>query len=117
MRKAIEFDPGKLTLGDMEDFEDVTGKDLFVVFEEQIVRDADGRPVPDPDDPKGRPLKQVQASMRDIITLAWIMWRKDEPELTRDDVRNMSVDEWSLVMKEEPDGAESPKDEPSDNDD
>ena len=98
----LRFDPDDLTLGELEEFETVTGKPLDEVMSEQPVIDADGKPVRDK---RGRPVRQVRMSMKEVIALMWLIRRRDEPGFTLDDARKLRVadlNELELVQAGDP---------------
>lgn len=81
-----------LTLGDMELFEDATGKDMMEVLKPRPVIDEEtGRPVKDPDDPKGRPLMAPQVTSKAFLGLVFIALHRQNPELTIADVKAMPL--------------------------
>lgn len=84
----IKFDEDALTLGDLEDFEDVTGVELFEALKPVPVKDEDGKPVRDE---KGRPVQSVQLSAKSLKALVWIVLRAERPGFSLDDARNIKV--------------------------
>jgi hypothetical protein len=81
-----------LSLGDMEAFEDATGKDIMEVLKPVPVIDEEtGRPLKDPDDPKGRPLMQAKVTTKAFVGLVYLALRRENPDLTIDDVRQMKL--------------------------
>lgn len=98
----LRFDPEDLSLGELEEFEEATGKPLDQAMSEQPVVDADGKPVRDK---RGRPLRQVRMSMREVIALMWLIRRRDQPDFTLDDARKVKVadlNELELVSGDDP---------------
>lgn len=98
-----------ITFGELELFEGATGLVLSDAIKQEIVRDKDGRPVPDPDDPKGRPLKEVKMSTAAMTGMIFIALRRDNPDLTMDDVRALKMSDVDLDLTE--DAAENPSTE------
>lgn len=91
-----------LSLGDMEAFEDATGKDIMEVLKPRPVIDPEtGRPVKDPDDPKGRPLMQAQVTAKAFVGLVYLALRRDNPDLTMADVRGMKLSEIDFDIDQE----------------
>lgn len=86
-----------LTMGDLEDFYDRTGMTVQKAFQPVVQRDDDGRPVLDED---GRPVKDIDPSPRAINTLIWLVAKKDDPNFTYEDARNVKVSELELVPAE-----------------
>jgi hypothetical protein len=111
---VIELDFDALELGDLELFEDATGQNLFEAIEPQIVRDENGRPVKDPDDPKGRPLRQMKVSASVLVALVYIVMKKDDPAITLAEVRRVPLRRLDFRMANVPDDeadAEDPTEE------
>lgn len=100
----IRFDPEDLTLGELDEFEEATGRPLDEVMNEQPVVGADGKPVRDK---RGRPLTQVRMTMKEVIALMWLIRRRDQPGFTLDDARKLRVadlNELELVQASDPKG-------------
>jgi hypothetical protein len=100
---ALRIDPDALTIGDLEDFEDVTGSSLFDAIKPVQVKDEDGNLVRDE---KGRPETEVKLSAKALKALIWIMKRAEEPNFTVDDARNVRVSSLEIVDngESEPEG-------------
>lgn len=92
-----------LELGDMEEFEKATGQDIMEVLKPQPVIGDDGRPVKDPDDPKGRPLMQAKVTSRAFVGLVYLALRKDNPKLTIAEVKKMKLNQIDFDMEESAD--------------
>lgn len=100
LKVSINMD--ELTFGELELFEDVTGMVMSDAMRQEVVRDSKtGRPVPDPDDPRGRPLKEVKMSMKAMMGMVFLGLRKDNPELTLDDVRKIRLSDVDFDLIEE----------------
>ena len=101
----VSLDMDDLTFGELELFEDVTGMVLSDAYKTEIVRDKDGRPVPDPDDEKGRPLKEVKTSARAMMGMVFLALRRQKPDLTFNDVRALRMSDVDFGVQEgdEPD--------------
>ena len=93
------------TLGDIETFEAATGLDLMEVMKPTVVRDEAGRPVKDPDDPKGRPLTEVKMPGKGLIGLVFIAMRHERPDITLAEVKQMRLNdfEFEITQDEEAD--------------
>lgn len=90
---ALNIDPDELTIGDLEDFEDVVGKSVDEVIRPVPVLDVDGNRK---FDSKGRPEMTTKVPAKALRALVWIIRRKAEPEFTFEDARNIRV--TSLVL-------------------
>lgn len=101
-----------LTIGDMELFENATGESLLETLTPQPVIDKKtGRAVPDPDDPKGRPLTEIKTGAKAFIGLIYIALHRDDPSVTPEFVRSMKMADLELDLAgavEEPDDAPDP---------
>lgn len=80
MRLTLNKD--KLTLGDLEDFEEVSGQSLDRILE--AVDGAGASAV------SGLPIKS-------LLALLWISGRTEDPNLTYQDVRNTPLSDLELV--------------------
>lgn len=86
----LAIDPAKLTLGDLEDFEEATGTGLLAVFESL---NSDG-------------LSSLK--MKDLTTLIWIVRRSDDPDFTLAQARRMSFGELQSMEFELTDSSADP---------
>ena len=103
----ITLDMDEMTFGEMEDFEQVTGLVMSDAVKVETVRDPKtGMPLPDPDDPKGRPLKESKMSARAMMGLVYIALRRDNPEVTFEDVRKLRLSDVDFDMTEGVEGKE-----------
>lgn len=91
---ALRVDPDALTIGDLEDFEDVVGLPLYDALQPKPVRDANGRKLLDE---KGRPEMQTQISTKALKALIWITQRMEKPGFSLDDARAVKVSALELV--------------------
>lgn len=91
---TIKFDEENMTLGDLEDFEDITGVPLFEALKPVNVLDDDGKPVRDE---KGRPVQQVNLSAKGMRALVYITLRHERPGFTPEDARNIKVAALEIV--------------------
>lgn len=103
-KRTLKISMDDLTLGDMELFEDATGQDIMEVLKpKQVIDESTGRPVKDPDDPKGRPLMQAQVTAKAFVGLVYLSLHKDDPSLTVADVKAMKLSdiEFDIEASEE----------------
>lgn len=91
---ALRIDPDVLTIGDLEDFEDVVGQPLYDVLQPKPVFGPDGKKVLDEE---GRPELQTQISTKALKALIWITQRIEKPEFSLQDARNVRVSALELV--------------------
>jgi hypothetical protein len=99
----ISMSMDDLTFGEMEIFEDVTGLVMSDAIKTETVRDPKtGMPVPDPDDPKGRPLKEVKMSVKAMMGLVYLSLKREDPSVTFEYVRSIKLSEVELDLQEEP---------------
>ncbi|MFB7185206.1 hypothetical protein ACFCZT_07780 [Streptomyces sp. NPDC056230] len=91
---ALRIDPDSLTIGDLEDFEDVVGKPLYEALAPRPVIGPDGKKVLDE---KGRPELETQVSTRSLKALIWISQRAITPGFSLEDARNVKVSALELV--------------------
>lgn len=74
-----------LTLGEAEDFEEYTQRDVMALANVKVTTDAEGRAV------------IPNIPMRVLTGIVWILGRRSDPKLTPEDVRNMSLDELQAI--------------------
>ncbi|MGW6535218.1 hypothetical protein ACWGBV_03170 [Streptomyces sp. NPDC055051] len=96
---ALRIDPDVLTIGDLEDFEDVVGAPLYDVLQPKPVIGSDGRKVLDE---KGRPELQTQISTKALKALIWITQRMEKPGFSLEDARAVRVSALELVGTDGP---------------
>lgn len=104
----ITFNPNDLTVGDLEDFEDITGKTLEDAFKPRVVRDeVTNKVVIDPK--TKRPMTETPMTAKMLLAIVYITGRKTEPNFSVDDARKTKVDELVLVAEDvaDPKGEES----------
>ena len=94
---SLRIDPDVLTIGDLEDFEDVVGAPLYDVLQPKPVRDSEGKKVLDAD---GRPELQTQISTKALKALIWITQRIEKPDFSLEDARNVRVSALELVASD-----------------
>lgn len=96
----VSMDMDDLTFGELEEFENATGLVMSEAVKSVIVRDKDGRPVPDPDDEKGRPLKEVRMSAKAMMGMVYLAIRRQNPETTFEDVRRLKMNDVEFDVQE-----------------
>lgn len=115
--KKIKFNQANMTLGDLEEFEEITGKSFNSAMKQVPVMDPEtGKPMRDPNpEAKGRPLMETEMSMKGMVALVFIAMKKENPDFTMDDARNLKLSEFQMDMSGDDDdapldetGAESP---------
>ncbi|MEU3618846.1 hypothetical protein ABZ725_41965 [Streptomyces sp. NPDC006872] len=94
---SLRIDPDVLTIGDLEDFEDVVGSPLYDVLQPKPVRDEFGKKVLDAD---GRPELQTQIPTKALKALIWITQRVEKPDFSLQDARNVKVAALELVASD-----------------
>lgn len=88
----VSLNIDKLKFRELLIFEEVTGKPMSDMVKMRPVLDpATGRPTPDPDDPKGRPLMEAEMSALSMAAMVLIARKRDDPEVTWDDVLDMDL--------------------------
>jgi hypothetical protein len=98
---SLRIDPDVLTIGDLEDFEDVVGAAIYDVLSPQPVIGPDGKKVLDE---KGRPELETKIPTKALKALIWISQRVDKPDFTLQDARNVKVSALELVGSEDGQG-------------
>ncbi|BEP14816.1 hypothetical protein acdb102_31270 [Acidothermaceae bacterium B102] len=86
-----------MTIGDLEDFEQLTGSTWEEAFAPKLVLDEQGNKV---FDDKGRPVKSAHVSATVLKVLVYISERRDHPDFTIDDARNTKIREIEFVEGE-----------------
>jgi hypothetical protein len=98
---SLRIDPDVLTIGDLEDFEDVVGAAIYDVLSPRPVIGSDGKKVLDE---KGRPELETKIPTKALKALIWISQRVDNPDFTLQDARNVRVSALELVGTEDGQG-------------
>jgi hypothetical protein len=83
-----------MTIGDLEDFQEITGMTLDAAFTPQLVFDVKGNKV---FDEKGRPEKAVENNPTVLKALIFLSQRAIDPAFTLADARNVKVSELEIV--------------------
>lgn len=100
----FQIDPDAFTLGDMEDFEDVTGKTLKDALKPVPLYDADGNRE---FDEKGRPLSEANVTAKVLTALVWLAHRSSgNPDFSLADARKVKVTELVFVDDDKEDDSE-----------
>jgi hypothetical protein len=99
MATKVSLNMDDLTLGDLEDFEKITGLDLMQALTPKPVLDpATGKTVPDPDPAKkGRPLMAAQIPTKALTGMIFLSIRADNPDITYDEVKRMRDIDFEVV--------------------
>lgn len=90
---VLTLDPDDLTLGEMEEFEDLAGRPLSKMMQGDVVLDEDGTPRRDA---RGKVLRELDPRVKDIIALVFLAKRRADPDFTLDDARKVKVSELQL---------------------
>lgn len=105
-KRKIKLVEADMTLGMMEEFEDIVGKPLSTVMRKVPVIDVStGKAVPDPDpEAKGRPLMEVQVSMKAMVALIYLGLREEsraagQTPMSLEQVRSMKLSEFELDIE------------------
>lgn len=99
-KTKISMNMDDLTFGELETFEDVTGMVMSDAVKTEFVRDGNGRKVADPDDPKGRPLTETKMGVKAMMGLVFLSLRRDDPEVTWEQVRGMKLSDIDFELQE-----------------
>ncbi|MBT2541941.1 hypothetical protein J7E99_14810 [Streptomyces sp. ISL-44] len=95
---SLRVDPDVLTIGDLEDFEEVVGAAIYDVLSPRPVIGPDGKKVLDE---KGRPELETKIPTKALKALIWITQRAEKPGFSLDDARNVRVSALELVGAED----------------
>lgn len=89
------IDPDAFTLGDMEDFEDLTGKSFKDALKPVPIFDDEGNRQ---FDEKGRPLSEANVTAKVLTALVWLAHRSNgNPDFTLAEARRVKVTELVFV--------------------
>lgn len=83
MADVLKIDPDDLTIGDLEDFEDITGQSFDQAFQ------ANGNGT-------------AHVSAKAIKAMVFLVKRRDDPSFTLDDARNVKIGALDIATKEDP---------------
>lgn len=111
-KKKISINMDELTFGEMEEFEEVTGLIMSDAIKTEIVRDPKtGMAIPDPDDPRHRPLKETKMGVKAMMGMVYLSMKRDDPTVIFADVRKLKLSDVDLELEENDEGKElSPED-------
>lgn len=90
---TLAINPDDLTLGEMEEFEELSGRPLARMLQGDVVKDERGNVVPGPD---GKPLREIDPRVKDIIALVFLAKRREQPDFTLAEARNIKISELQL---------------------
>lgn len=99
MAKLV-FDENNLTIGDLEDFEEVTGLELQEALKPVALKDDEGNVVRDDE---GRPEMTVKIKPKILKALVWIANRHDNAEFSLKDARAVKVTELEIIRQSDDD--------------
>jgi hypothetical protein len=94
---TLRVDPDDMTIGDLEDFQDLTGETIERAFSPKYVLDENGEKTYDD---KGRPLKDVYVGPKVLKALIFLSERRANPDFTLDDARKVKVSDLEIVSAE-----------------
>lgn len=114
-KRKIQVNMDDLTFGELEVFEDVTGMVMSDAIKTEFVRDKNGNKVPDPDDPKGRPLQETKMGVKAMMGMVYLSLRRENPDTTWDTVRNMRLSDIDFELTENDDESGKASEEESSN--
>lgn len=97
-----------MTLGDMEEFEEITGKSFSDSMRRvKVIDEETGLQKIDPDpEAKGRGLWTYEMSMKGLTAIIFLNLRKENPDLTIDKIRGMNLGDFELAGDSDPTDAE-----------
>lgn len=110
---ALKFNPDGWTLGDLEDFESITGLSLEEAFRAAAVKDGSGQVEKDN---RGRPVKAVKMTAKTMMAIVLIEKRHDDETFTLDDAKKFKVSELVIASGDEPDPKGKPAKKPDSDD-
>lgn len=98
----LHIDPDAMTIGDLEDFEEITGKAFDKVLAGTVVKDEETGEVVKDD--KGRPVREVSMRAVDLKALIYVTQRVLNPEFTLEDARKVKVTDLAIASDEGDEG-------------
>lgn len=82
---TFDFKVREVTLGDIELFEKLVGTKLLDAIAPRIIKDPEtGKPIPDPDDERGRPLMALNLTTREMFGLVLLTMRQENRDRERE---------------------------------
>jgi hypothetical protein len=107
-KTKVSMNMDDLTFGELEVFENVTGLVMSEAVKTVIVVDPNtGRPVPDPEDPKGRPLKETRMSVKAMMGMVYISMLRQDPTTQFEDIKKLKLSDIEMEVLEGDEGKES----------
>lgn len=101
------LDPSSINRNDMKQFKAMTGRDFMTTFSERNVLDESGKVLRDE---TNRPVKEIQVTEDDIYTLAFLLNRKSNPDVTQEEVDEIPLAKFTWSSDDEdPKGPSSAK--------
>jgi hypothetical protein len=106
-KTKVSMNMDDLTFGELEVFENVTGLVMSEAVKTVIVVDPNtGRPVPDPEDPKGRPLKETRMSVKAMMGMVYISMLRQDPTTQFEDIKKLKLSDIEMEVLEGDEGKE-----------
>jgi len=100
-KTKVSMNMDDLTFGELETFEDVTGLAMSEAVKTVIVIDPKtGRALPDPEDPKGRPLKETRMSVKAMMGIVYISLLREDPTVKFEDVKKLKLSDIEMEVLE-----------------
>jgi hypothetical protein len=97
MSEKLDFtiNPDKWTLGDLEDFEDLTGgKSFQETFKgKPVLDDETGKPVRDK---RGQIVREIEMSAKTMVAVVFIEMRRKDPDFTIEAARQVEVGQFNI---------------------
>lgn len=90
---VLAINPDDLTLGEMEEFEELSGRPLAKMLQGDVIKDENGNVIPGKD---GKPQREIDPRVKDIIALVFLAKRREEPDFTLAEARNIKISELQL---------------------
>jgi hypothetical protein len=95
----LHINPDAMTIGDLEDFEEITGKPFDKVLAGTVARDDETGDILKDD--RGRPIREVSMRAVDLKALIFVTQRAINPEFTIEDARKVRVTDLSIESDDE----------------
>lgn len=96
---VLTLNPDDLTLGEMEEFEDIAGRPLADVMRGEVALDDEDKPVRDA---RGKVVREIRPRVKEITALVFLAKRRSDPSYTLAGARGVKLTELRL-------GAEDPQ--------
>lgn len=108
---TINMNTDAMSFEELEIFEDIAKVPVSDAFKTTVVRNDEGHPVPDPDDPKGRPLTEVHVSARALKAMVFVNLRRQDPDITLEQVNKITLNEIDFFSEGDDDDNSEGKEE------